>query len=222
MIMMRNVRLLAVLAVVLFSMSIVSVFAAGYQDSVPIIAATGPAAIGAPPINGAPPLISGTVTFQYADGSPVTLTQSIITLQLCTSGSCVSVDSTFTQVSPGTYSYSYSLPKTLSGPVTITIPSNELADDNGKQFPSVDTVIGSFVAPASTTSESWQPPTQDSGASLPGQMATPNLPQYNPQYNQAAAIPQPASESPMTLIVVALTVLVLTASGLLILPSRKQ
>jgi len=141
-------------------------------------------------------------------------------LDLCSSNSCVSVDSTFKQVSPGTYSYSYSLPTTLSGPITITIHAYVLADDNGKQFPSVDTVIGSFVAPSSTTGQSL-PPTQNSGANLPGQIGTPILPQSNQLYNQAA-VPQPTSESPITLIVLALTVLVLTASGLLILPSRKR
>jgi len=217
---MRNGHLFVALAVTLFTMSIVSVFAAGYQVSVPIIGATGPAGIGAPPTNGAPPLVSGTVTLQYADGSPVTLTQSIVPLDLCSSNSCVSVDSTFKQVSPGTYSYSYSLPTTLSGPITITIHAYVLADDNGKQFPSVDTVIGSFVAPSSTTGQSL-PPTQNSGANLPGQIGTPILPQSNQLYNQAA-VPQPTSESPITLIVLALTVLVLTASGLLILPSRKR
>jgi len=201
-------------------MSIVSVFAAGYQVSVPIIGATGPAGIGAPPTNGAPPLVSGTVTFQYADGSPVTLTQDMIALQLCSSSSCISVDATFKQVSPGTYSYSYNLPKTLSGPVTITIPAYGLADDNGKQFPSVDTVIGSFVGPSSTGTS--LPPTQNVGANLPGQIGTPVLPQSSQLYNQAASIPQPAGESPITLIAVAITILVLTASGLLILPSRKR
>jgi hypothetical protein len=218
---MRNGHLLVALAVTLFTMSIVSVFAAGYQVSVPIIGATGPAGIGAPPTNGAPPLVSGTVTLQYADGSPVTLTQSVVPLQLCSSSSCVSIASTFKQVSPGTYSYSYSLPTTLSGPITITITAYDLADNNGKQFPSVDTVIGSFVAPASTTSQSL-PPTQNSGANLPGQVGTPILQQSNQLYNQAAVTPQPNSESPITLIVVALTVLLLTASGLVILPSRKK
>jgi hypothetical protein len=220
---MRNGHLLAALAVTLFTMSIVSVFGAGYQVSVPIVGIAGPAAIGAPPPNGAPPLVSGTVTLQYADGSPVTLTQSSVTLELCSSSSCASVDSTFKQINPGIYSYSYSLPTTISGPITITIPAYGLADDNGKQFPSVDTVIGSFVAPASTTSQSYLPPTQNSGANIPGQMGSSNLPvlQSN-QYNQAASIPQPTSESPVTLIVVALTVLILTASGLLILPSRKR
>jgi len=218
---MRNGRLLALLVVTLFSMSIASVFAAGYQVSVPIIAATGPAGIGAPPANGAPPLVSGTVTFQYADGSPVTLTQDIIPLQLCSTSSCVAVDADFVQVSPGTYSYSYNLPKTLSGPVTITISAYVLADDNGKQFPSVDTVIGSFVAPTSSTGLSL-PPTQNSGANLAGQIGTPILPQSDQLYNQAASIPQPNGESRLTLVAVAVTVLVLAASGLLIVPSRKR
>jgi hypothetical protein len=217
---MRNGHLLAALAVTLFTMSIASVFAAGYQVSVPIVGASGPAAIGAPPTNGAPPLVSGTVTLQYADGSPVTLTESVVSLQLCSSNSCTSVDSTFKQVSPGTYSYSYSLPKSISGAITITIPAYELADNNGKQFPSVDTVIGSFVASGSSTT--GLPPTANSGANLPGQIGTPILQQSNQLYNQAAATPQPSSESPTTLIVVALTVLALTASGLLVLPSRKR
>jgi hypothetical protein len=219
---MRNARLLAVLAVTLFAMSIASVFAAGYSVSVPIIAAFGPAGIGAPPTNGAPPLVSGTVTFQYADGSPVTLTENVIPLQLCSSSSCITVDSTFAQVSAGTYSYSYSLPTKLSGTITITIPAYVLADNNGKQFPSVDTVIGSFVASATGTTGQSLPPTQNSGTNLPSQFGTPILPQSTQLYNQAASIPQPTSESPVTLIVVALTVLALTASGLLILPSRKQ
>src|SRR5208337_4853545 len=120
---MRNGHLFVALAVTLFTMSIVSVFAAGYQVSVPIIGATGPAGIGAPPTNGAPPLVSGTVTLQYADGSPVTLTQSAVTLQLCSTSSCINVDSKFKQDSPGTYTYSYSLPTTITGPITITLPA---------------------------------------------------------------------------------------------------
>ncbi len=92
MITMRNGHLLAALAVTLFTMSIVSVFAAGYQVSVPIIGTTSPAGIGAPPTNGAPPLVSGTVTLQYADGSPVTLTQSVVPLGLCSTTTCITVD----------------------------------------------------------------------------------------------------------------------------------
>ncbi|HKM78036.1 MAG TPA: hypothetical protein VJZ03_03090, partial [Candidatus Bathyarchaeia archaeon] len=74
---MKTIRLAAILSLLLFAMSIASVFANGYSTGVPIIGTIGPAAIGAPPLNGGTPPISGSLFFQYADGSPVYLADNI-------------------------------------------------------------------------------------------------------------------------------------------------
>jgi hypothetical protein len=213
---------IAALATLLFSLSIASVFAAGYSVSVPIIGATGPAAIGSPPPNGSPPLVTGTVTLQYADGAPVVITVGSLPLWLCSGSSCTNLNAYLSQVSPGTYDYSFPMPS-VTGAVTIMIRAYSLADDNGIQFPSVDTQIGSYVsAPASTstsgkTASQTLPPTSnpDSAPNVPPQ-------QSSSLFSEAVSTtPEPSHESPVFQILVVLTLLGLAAGGFLIFPSRK-
>src|SRR5208337_2366498 len=178
---MKAFRLAAALSLLLFTMSIGSVFANGYSTGVPIIGTIGPAAIGAPPLNGGTPPISGSLFFQYADGSPVYLADNIATLQICTPTICENVQATMTRISAGQYGYSFPHPQSISGPVTIIVPAYALADQNGKQFPSVETVIGSYSYGNAPTSSSSPPATS--------QQTTPPLPlmpqQSTQLYNQA-------------------------------------
>jgi len=212
---------MAVLATILFSLSIASVFAAGYAVSVPIIGATGPAGIGPPPPNGSPSLVTGTITLQYADGSPVVITVGSLPLWICSSSSCVNLNAGFKQVSPGTYGYSFAMPS-ITGAVTIMVHAYSLADDNGIQFPSVDTQIGSYVSAGPSTSTSGKPGSQTSPATS-NPDSIPNVPQQqsNVLFNEAvSATPEP-NQSPVLQILVVLTLLGLAAGGFLIFPSRK-
>ena len=211
---MRSVRLVVTLATMLFVMSIGSVFASGYASGTPIIGLSTAAGIGPPPANGAPPLVTGQVTLHYSDGAPVVLAYNIVPFELCTTSLCITVQATLKQVTPGTYAYSFQQPS-LTGAITITITAYSLVENTiGKQFPSVDTVIGSIVL--GSTSSSSQDTRQTSPSPVPQQS------QSNYQFNQAVPVAQPFHQSPVFQTVLAAIVIILAAGGLIVLPSRKK
>jgi len=212
---MKTIRLVAALSVLLFTMSIASVFANGYAVGVPIIGAIGAAAMGAPPLNGGVPPITGGLSFVYADQSPVFLVYNMVTFQLCTPTICENVQATLTRVQPRLYTYSFPMPQSISGAVTIIVPAYALTDENGKQFPSVDTVIGSYSAGTAPSTSNPPAPSQINPLPLMSQQST-------QLYNQAVSPPQPNQGSVVVQAGVAVVILILGAGGLLILPRKRS
>lgn len=196
-------HLLVTLVVLLFAVPIGSVFAAGYAVARPIIGTAG-----APALTGNN--FSGALTLTYPNGAPITLTVSTVTLRLCSGSTCVTVVATITKTATGTYAYSFTIPS-LTGAVTIFLPAGSLTDEYGNAFPSVDTQIGTYAAPS---------PSAPASESLP---AVPTPQQSSPQLMQQAVSQeaQVKQDSPISQLVVALTVLTLGACGLLIFPSRR-
>ncbi|MGO9645075.1 MAG: hypothetical protein ACLPY5_10040 [Candidatus Bathyarchaeia archaeon] len=212
---MKTGRLMVALATILFALSISSVFANGYSVLTPIIGTSTAAAIGAPPLNGAMPPVTGTVTLHYSDGAPVVLAYNIVPFELCTTSVCVTVQTTLKQVSPGTYEYSFQQPPSLTGAITVTIPAYSLVENTiGKQFPSVDTVIGSLFISSSANGNS-----QDTRLTSFNPVSQS---QSNYEYNQAVPVAQPFHQSPVFQAVLASIVLILGVGGLIVLPSRKK
>jgi len=96
-----------------------------------------------PPTLASPTLVSGEITIFYGDGTPTVLSMDQVTLTLCAT-TCVSLPATLRQTSTGTYAYMF-IPPSLTGTVTIYLPAESLADDNGRIFPSYDTQIGTYA-----------------------------------------------------------------------------
>ena len=149
---------------VFLALTVASVYANSSGEGnlgLPILGTTGSPALASPS------LFSGAISVLYADGTPVVLETNQVTLNLCNT-SCVAVTASLKQTSPGSYTYSFTPPASLTGTVTIYIKAYALADDNGKIFPSVDTQIGTYAfAPATTTGTSQQPETSASPAGTP-------------------------------------------------------
>src|SRR5208283_1503756 len=186
---MKTGRLMVALATILFALSISSVFANGYSVLTPIIGTGSAAAIGAPPLNGAMPPITGTVTLHYSDGAPVVLAYNVVPFELCTTSLCVTVQTTLKQISPGIYEYSFQQPASLTGAITITITAYSLVENTiGKQFPSVDTVVGNLFI-----SSSGNGSTQDTR--LTSFNPVPQQSQSNYEYNEAVPVSQPFHQS---------------------------
>ncbi len=157
---MKILRFAPLIVLLFFSLSVASVFAnSEYTISIPILGTTGAPALGA---SG---LFSGVMAVLYVDGSPVVLSTNHVTLDLCTT-SCTTVITTLTQTAPGTYTYTFTPPTTLTGTITIYVSALNLADDNGRLFPSVDTSIGTYA----------YTPTKTTGTSAPVVPTTPMAP----------------------------------------------
>jgi len=209
---MRGLRSAAVVAVILFALPVVSVYAAGgYRIGVPILGTTGAPALGAPGY------FSGAISVLYADGTPVVLGYNKLSLNLC-STSCETVTATLKQTSPGAYSYTFVPPSTLSATVTIYVVSGSLSDDNGRIFPSVDTQIGSFSIPSSSTSST---PLPETAASANPTQVTPQSPESTQVTKQAVAAAEPKQQSPVMPLLVALNALAVVGVGLVIYPGRR-
>ncbi len=211
---MQALKLTAIVALVLFALPMVSVFGAGYAISTPILGTTGAPALASPS------LYSGVLSVLYADGAPVVLASNHITLNVCGTTGCVTVASTLKQTAPGTYTYTFT-PPSLTGTITIYIQSGSLADDNGRIFPSVDTSIGTYASAASSTSSSGQ-----SSNPVPTQTPTqtpaaqPQSPESTQLTKQAVSSTEPNQQSPVSEVVLALTLLAVAAVGLVLYPSR--
>ena len=134
---------------------IASVAGAGYKPTTiiikPLIIHTGTPVLSPP---GAPALVgvlmTGLLSLTYPDGRPVTLLTTTTTLRLCTSSGCVNVPATLTSTGPGTFSYSFNLPTSLTGAVTVILPAGSLMDSYNNQFPAAPTMIGKFTVPSTT------------------------------------------------------------------------
>jgi hypothetical protein len=204
---MRALRVLPVLAVIMVATTIASVFAAGYTVATPLLGTSG-----APALSGSQ--FTGIITVLYADGMPVVLAANKANLQLCAS-SCIVEPVTLKQTAPGTYAYSFTPPSSLNGTITIAVLAGGLADDNGRIFPSVNTQIGTYATPGLASAPANAP----SGQALP---ASP-VPQSNNVVGQAVALPQqPTQDSTTVEVVLAVTIILLVAGALLILPSRRR
>ena len=186
---------------------VVSVYASTGEGQVglPILSTTGAPALAAPG------LFSGVLTVIYADGTPVVLSTNRVTFNLC-NASCQTVIATLIQTAPGTYTYSFTPPTSLTGTVTIYVQAYGLADDNGRIFPSVDTSIGTYVfAPSTTTATSQQP-----GTSGPPAVTPPA-----PLTSQAVSTRPSPTTATSPVVALLFTLSALTVAGsLLIIPKR--
>ena len=209
---MASLRLLSALALLVLAMAVVPVFAVAYGSSEPSIQAPPILGTTGAPALSSPKLFGGAINTLYANGRPVVLQSLQVNLKLCSSSSCVTVPTTLTQTGPGTYTYSIS-PPSLTGIVTIYIIAGSLTDTYGRIFPSVDTQIGTYAAP-STTSLAGASQNLDSRLVSNVESANPEL------TREAVPLTQPTQESPILQVLLALTVLTLTGFGLLLFPSR--
>jgi cobalamin biosynthesis Mg chelatase CobN len=229
---MKAVRVLPLLVMVIFALSLGSVYAQAYPPhesfrilGLPILGTTGTPALASPA------LFAGAISVLYADGTPVFLSTNQVTLNLCSStqlnstqlktqtqtelnSTCEAISSTLKQTAPGTYTYTFTPPTSLTGTVTIYVQAGSLADDNGKIFPSVDTQIGTYAAPSSTASSQSTP--------AAGTPQTPQTQVASPaEVNKAVdATNTPKVSSSPVWIVLGLLVALLGTGFLLIIPRR--
>ena len=196
---------MAVTLVMFLALGVASVYANPDGNlGLPILGTTGAPALAAPS------LFSGAISVLYADGTPVVLQTNQITLNLCNT-SCQTVTASLKQTAPGTYTYSFTPPTSMTGTVTIYIQANGLADDNGRVFPSVDTSIGTYAFSPSTSSPSQQPATSAPPA------GTPVAPLTRQAVNTTPS--QPTTTSPVEALLLTLSALVV-AGCLLVIPKR--
>jgi hypothetical protein len=204
---MKGLRLALVVLTMFLAFGVASVYAATGEGQVglPILSTTGAPALASPS------LFSGAINVIYADGTPVVLSTNKVILNVCNT-SCATLTATLTQTAPGSYTYSFTPPTSLTGTVTIYVKAYGLADDNGRMFPSVDTSIGTYgFAPSITT-----------GTSAPiGTTSTPPAgTPVSPLTRQAVnSVQTPTQTFPIGALLAVLSVLGL-AGCLLILPSR--
>jgi hypothetical protein len=202
---MKSLRVVAVTLVMFLALGVASVYANPDGNlGLPILGTTGAPALAAPSI------FSGAISVLYADGTPVVLQTNQITLNLCNT-SCQTVTASLKQTAPGTYTYSFTPPTSMTGTVTIYIQANGLADDNGRVFPSVDTSIGTYAFSPSTTTASQQPATSAPPA------GTPVAPLTRQAVNTTPS--QPTAASPVEALLLTLTALTV-AGTLLVIPKR--
>ena len=202
---MKGLRVVAVTLVMFLALGVASVYANPDGNlGLPILGTTGAPALAAPS------LFSGAISVLYADGTPVVLQTNQITLNLCNT-SCQTVTASLKQTAPGTYTYSFTPPTSMTGTVTIYIQANGLADDNGRVFPSVDTSIGTYAFSPSTSSPSQQPATSAPPA------GTPVAPLTRQAVNTTPS--QPTTTSPVEALLLTLSALAV-AGCVLVIPKR--
>jgi len=208
---MKGLRLASVTLVMFLALGVASVYANSTGEGnlgLPILGTTGAPALAAPS------LFSGAISVLYADGTPVVLESNQVTLVLCTTNcpDAVTVTAILKQTSPGSYTYTFTPPASLTGTVTIYIQANGLADDNGRVFPSVDTQIGTYAfSPATTTGTSLQPATSAPPAGSP----------LAPLTGQAVSTSQTPLAPTSPVVALFLTLSALAVAGcLLVIPKR--
>ena len=194
------------LAALFLTMSIASVTAGGYGPQFPIVHHGPPTVL---TVTGAPALssnkVTGLLSFTYPNGQRVTLTSTSVTLRLCGTGGCTTVLATLTSTGPGTYSYSFTLPSTVTGSVSIVLPAGSLTDSYGTPFPSSDMVIGTFSTGTSSV------------AAMPGSPMNP----VSPSVMQTADPIEQTTQPQINLLVPALlAVLAIVGVALAALPKR--
>ena len=228
---MRSLSIVALMFVMFLASGVASVYAGTGEGNlgIPILGTTGAPALGSPS------LFSGAVSVLYADGTPVVLEANQVTLNLCTASnsttttpttsfyyirnnatSCVTVTAKLRQTSPGSYTYSFTPPASLTGTVTIYIKAYGLADDNGLMFPSVDSSIGTYAFAPSTTSPSTTSTSQQRGTSAPtAGTPPPRLTEQAINTSQSPSTPA----SPVEALLLTLSALAV-AGCLLVIPMR--
>jgi hypothetical protein len=198
---MKRLQYVPLLFLIFLSLGVASVFGNGYTVGVPILGTTGSPALASPSV------YSGVITVLYADGTTVVLSANHVNLELC-STTCVTVATTLKQTSPGTYSYTFT-PPSLSGTITIYVQAGNLADDNGRIFPSVNTQIGTYVSPTTGSLSA-------TGTSHPSLPATaPNQVKPANEIDQAVQAAHTTQASPILGIVAVLSALVVAACSVL-------
>jgi hypothetical protein len=86
------------------------------------------------------------MTVFYPNGKPAYIFEKNVMLRVCGStGGCVHVTATLTQTGLGEYTYSFPLPSSVSGAVSIILQFNSLTDGYGTSYPTDDTVIGTYT-----------------------------------------------------------------------------
>jgi hypothetical protein len=212
---MRILRVMPILFVLLFSLSIASVYAAGYTVANPILGTTGAPALAPASAPGLSSNFAGVMTVRYADGMPVVLSTNHVTLKVC-GASCETVSATLTQTDSGAYTYSFA-PPSLSGTVTVIVQAGSLADDNGRIFPSVGTQIGTYASPTSPASGTPSTP-----ASAPPAAPPPSSLSHEAVAETPSTPSKQAQASPVVGVAFLLTLLAVAGCFLLILPSRRH
>ena len=213
---MRTMRLMAALALLSFIMFLAPVFAQAYGGNDPTIRAPPILGTTGAPALTSPQLFSGAISALYANGRPVILGSAQVNLELCSGSGCVTIPTTLTFVAPGQYTYSIS-PPSLTGTVIIYVQADTLIDLYGRAFPSVITQIGTYSAPTSSSSTSataGAQPTVDSTRQAS------NIASSSPKLmREAPPLTQESTQSPIMEVLLALSVLILSAVSLLFLPS---
>lgn len=210
---MKTSYLTLVSIIVLVALSAGPVFAQLYSPQ-PIVSSNGaPAFSPALGVN----KMGGVLVVKYIsikNQVPLVLQNTQVTLQLCGTGGCTNVLADLTNTGPGTYTYSFSVPSSPTGSVTITLPALGLTDDYGQPFPSAPTQIGTYSAPSKSTPGASNPP-----PSLPA--SSPERVQQPGVYREAVPLATNNQESTTVQISVASIILTLAAFGLLLLRRRQ-
>jgi hypothetical protein len=109
--------------------------------------------------------LCGTLGFAANTTTTTTTTTATTTTANATGISCVNVVANLTDVGPyvttnktrpgmENYLYSFTVPSSPTGLVTITVPAKSLVDDFAKHFPAVDTQIGTYTTPGTSPTSS--------------------------------------------------------------------
>jgi hypothetical protein len=207
-------------SIIALTLSAAPVFAAAYAPN-PIVSSGGAPAL-------APALgenkMSGILAVKYVSNQghvPLVLQNDQVTFLLCGTGGCVNVVADLSRTGSGTYAYTFSVPPSPTGSVTITLPAGGLFDEYGRAFPSVDTRIGSYSQTAPSVS-STPPSVSSTPPSVSSQPVS--SPETTPHvYREAAPLASHNSESESytTQTGVGSIVLTLLAFSLVILPRRR-
>jgi len=232
---MRNFHLVAGMSVLFAFLLIGPVFATvGYSPgpliAIPIVNCSGVGAgaqglagksagfCGAPALSGVQ--MSGIFFVQYeAQESvmPLELQNDVAVFEVCGNVQtvvCANVQTTIRSVGPGVYSYSFNIPPSPTGPVSIMIPTGALFDGYGRAFPQIATQIGAYSLQGSPST-----------SILPTPPGTPveSAPQISGLYREATPLVIQPSPLTITQLVPVFAAIALACAGvLLVLPSRRD
>ena len=204
---------------ILFALLCVApVFATGYGPVEPVIAVpivNGP--------SGAPALVStqmsGIFIVSYLGihtNLRLVIQNDVTFFKVCGTGGCTSVRTTLVNTGPDTYSYTFTIPASPTGAVTIIIPAGALTDDFGRGFPTIDTQIGAYSLPGASSSSAASAPSPGSPQTAPQETGTYRL------AVQTGKVPS-ATWPALTQLVPVFAALGLACCGvLLVVPSKKR
>jgi len=213
---MLPIRVIATFALLILAVAVTPVFAQ-YASSDPNVKAPPILGTTGAPALSNPKLFSGAIDTLYANGRPVHLATLDVNLKLCSGDTCVTVPTTLTQTDAGTYTYTITPP--LTGTVTIYITAGDLQDTYGRVFPTVDTQIGTYTLPSGTSLGTGSS-SENIDSTRPVSQPVSNVQGANPpRLTREAVTPAaPTQQSPILQVLSALTVLGLSAVGILFFP----